>query len=126
MSDSIVLWCMCVVWGRARPVLIFGAALLVTTSGLNIANMIAQAGIQARRGIAYNGQDSEIIVTYGETSIGLAAAFMSLTSNLCATAIVGLKAWYAVLCTTYSVFLSIAGCIEGNSLCTSGLTTVVR
>ncbi|VDC05456.1 unnamed protein product [Peniophora sp. CBMAI 1063] len=93
MSDSIVLWRMGVVWERKRPILALGAALLITTLGLNIANIISKAGIQASRGIIYNDKDSEIIATYGETSIGLAAAFVSLASNFCATVLVGLKAW---------------------------------
>lgn len=114
MSDSIVLWRMVVVWERKRPILALGAALLVTTLGLNIANIVSEAGFQALpgdlfddqdsgiipddkdSGIIPNEKDSEIISTYGETSIGLAAAFVSLASNLCATALVGLKAWYDI------------------------------
>ena len=97
MSDSIVLWRMCVVWERAWPVLAFAAALLITTLGLNIANIVSQADFEATLKVTYNEQDSETLPTYGQTSIGLAAAFVSLTSNLCATALVGLKAWYATL-----------------------------
>ncbi|KZV59876.1 hypothetical protein PENSPDRAFT_376842 [Peniophora sp. CONT] len=97
MSDSIVLWRMCVVWERARAVLVVGAAMLVTTLGLNIANVVAEAklagiDIVTPEGFA-NDKDSEMIVIYGLQSVGLAAAFFSLASNLCATALVGLKIW---------------------------------
>ncbi|KZV59878.1 hypothetical protein PENSPDRAFT_760281 [Peniophora sp. CONT] len=98
MSDSIVLWRMCAVWERARTIFAFGAAMLVTTLGLNIANIVEQASLRLRHGqtlsgVTYNTKDFEVIVTYGSTSIGLAAAFVSLASNLCATALVGLKIW---------------------------------
>ncbi|KZV60073.1 hypothetical protein PENSPDRAFT_694593 [Peniophora sp. CONT] len=97
ISDSIVLWRMCVVWERARTVFVFGAAMLITTLGLNIANIVAEApfagfNIEGFAGFA-NDNDSEIIVTYGLQSVGLAAAFFSLASNTCATALVGLKIW---------------------------------
>ncbi|KZV60525.1 hypothetical protein PENSPDRAFT_593945 [Peniophora sp. CONT] len=82
MSDSVVLWRMCAVWENARPVIAFGAALLITTLVLNINNI--------------NANDSEIIPTYGAQYVGLAAAFVSLASNLCATILVGIKAWYAM------------------------------
>ena len=102
MSDSIVLWRMCVVWERARSVRIFSAALLVATLGLNIANivvikriMVDSHGFRAR-----NSRDSEIISTYGLTPIGLAAAFVSLASNFTATALVGFRFW----CVMYACF----------------------
>ncbi|KZV66935.1 hypothetical protein PENSPDRAFT_67793 [Peniophora sp. CONT] len=96
MSDSIVLWRMCAVWKNARPILIFGTVLLVTTTALNITNgivLVVGTADRAGSGIILNSKDSELLFTYGSNSIGLAAAFMSLISNLCATALVGLKAW---------------------------------
>ena len=95
MSDSIVLWRMCVVWNRSWRVLILGAALLVTTLGLNIANILSQENIVigGEQG-GLNNKDTEAIAIYGQTSVGLAAAFVSLSSNLCATVLVGVKAWY--------------------------------
>ncbi|KZV59879.1 hypothetical protein PENSPDRAFT_376882 [Peniophora sp. CONT] len=92
MSDSIVLWRMYVVWNRARPILAFGIAAFVTVLGLNIANIVGVADSRVFRGVV-NLKDSEFFVIYGITSIGLAAAFVSLASNLCATALVGLKIW---------------------------------
>ena len=85
---------MCVVWERALPVFVFGSALLVTTLGLNIANIVEQTTLHTSNGVVPNYQDTENIPTYGETSIGLAAAFVSLASNLCATVLVGVKTWY--------------------------------
>ncbi|KZV66946.1 hypothetical protein PENSPDRAFT_654467 [Peniophora sp. CONT] len=96
MSDSIVIWRMCVVWDRARPVLAFGSALLVTTLGLNIANIVVNARVRldiSASQIHENDHDTEIISTYGGNYLGLAAAFISLGSNLCATMLVGIKAW---------------------------------
>ncbi|KZV60071.1 hypothetical protein PENSPDRAFT_367569 [Peniophora sp. CONT] len=95
MSDSIVLWRMCAVWERAHTVFVFGAAMLVATFGLNIANIVEQAELHSGNRVVHgiNHKDVEIIVTYGQTLTGLAAAFLSLASNLCATALVGLKIW---------------------------------
>ena len=95
MSDSIVLWRMCVVWDRARSVRVFSAALLVATLGLNIANIVVleRITVNSRWFRVKNHRDSEIISTYGLTPIGLAAAFVSLASNFCATVLVGIKAW---------------------------------
>ncbi|KZV66929.1 hypothetical protein PENSPDRAFT_636336 [Peniophora sp. CONT] len=95
-SDTIVLWRVWIVWNKARPVFILGAAVLITTFGLNIASIATDAGLTLHgdsRRVSYNDNDSETFVIYGETSIGLAAAFVSLASNLCATALVALKIW---------------------------------
>ena len=91
----------------------FCVALLVVTLGLNIANV----GINARDWLVQvhesyassivpsNGKDSEFILTYGGTPIGLAAAFISLASNLCATMLVGVKAWYVTLTPSHASVL---------------------
>ncbi|KZV67790.1 hypothetical protein PENSPDRAFT_754676 [Peniophora sp. CONT] len=100
MSDSIVLWRMCVVWGKTLPVRAFAVMSLVATLGLNIANLVVEdhlflhptgpgVGLNKMR----NTHDPELLGTYGETPIGLAAAFASLASNTCATLLVAIKAW---------------------------------
>lgn len=97
MSDSVVLWRMCAVWENARPVIAFGASLLITTLVLNVNNIVIAAPEDT--GLTFtaeNTNDSEIIPTYGAQYVGLAAAFVSLASNLCATILVGIKAWYAM------------------------------
>ncbi|VDB85191.1 unnamed protein product [Peniophora sp. CBMAI 1063] len=96
LSDTIVLWRLCAVWEKRRPVIAFGLTLSVVILGLNVANV----GINAHEQIDFdtvkavngNSSDSEFIATYGSTAIGLAAAFISLGSNLCATILVGVKA----------------------------------
>ncbi|KZV59314.1 hypothetical protein PENSPDRAFT_595681 [Peniophora sp. CONT] len=90
MSDSIVLWRLYAVWDRARSILAFGLVLLITTFALNVANIVAEENPFAP---FVNDQDSEDVMTYGRRSVGLAAAFFSLASNMCATALVGLKIW---------------------------------
>ncbi|VDC02724.1 unnamed protein product [Peniophora sp. CBMAI 1063] len=96
LSDSIVLWRMSIVWERSRPVVILAAALITTTLGLNITNLIRNS---RNRDVVYNGQiydnvhDTEVVSTYGGDSVGLAAAFLSLASNLCATILVGVRVW---------------------------------
>ena len=115
MSDSIVLWRMCVVWDRARSVRILSAALLVATLGLNIANIVVleRITVNSRWFRVKNHRDSEIISTYGLTPIGLAAAFVSLASNFCATGLVGIKAWCVGtrvhICATFSLNLCVLG-----------------
>ncbi|KZV65165.1 hypothetical protein PENSPDRAFT_704516, partial [Peniophora sp. CONT] len=97
MSDAIVLWRMCVVWDKKRPALAFSTLLVVSTLALNIANIVLIAITTIRHKgsfILSNNRDSEqIFAIYGSNTIGLAAAFVSLASNLCATMFVGLKAW---------------------------------
>ncbi|VDC02727.1 unnamed protein product [Peniophora sp. CBMAI 1063] len=94
MSDSIVLWRMFVVWDRVRPVLALGATLIATTVGLNLANIV----INSRGRFAIYNEDhyenvhnTEVMATYGGNYVGLAAAFLSLMSNLSATVLVGIK-----------------------------------
>lgn len=98
MSDSIVLWRMCVVWERARPALAFAAVLLITILGLNVTNIVVLersfVDFPVSSAITFNPLDLENTPTYGATSIGIAAAFVSLASNVCATALVASKAWY--------------------------------
>lgn len=98
MSDSVVLWRMCVVWGNARIAIAFGAVLLATALGLNITNIIASAREELLGSISgpQKIDDVELISTYGTQYVGLAAAFVSLAGNLCATMLVGVKAWYAM------------------------------
>ncbi|KZV59880.1 hypothetical protein PENSPDRAFT_376926 [Peniophora sp. CONT] len=91
LSDAIVLWRMYIVWDRARFTVALSAALISTTSALAIANLVGLAGV-VNNG-TNNMLDSEVLPTFGANSIGLAAAYMSLASNVCATLLVGLKAW---------------------------------
>ena len=97
MSDAIVLWRMCAVWENKRWIIAVAAMLVVTTVRLNIANLVF-VGTGLCGGCvtneAWNTQDSDVLTTYGRNSIGLAAAFISLASNLSATLLVGLKALY--------------------------------
>ena len=97
MSDAIVLWRMGAVWENKRWIIAFAAMLVVTTVRLNIANLVF-VGTGLFGGFvtnaAWNTQDSEVLTTYGRNSIGLAAAFISLASNLSATLLVGLEALY--------------------------------
>lgn len=90
MSDSIVLWRMSVVWGRARSVVVLGIGLHITTLGLNVANLVRDT---ITLGFSRNKQDTELVSTFGTSKTGLAVVFMSLLSNLCATILVGVKVW---------------------------------
>lgn len=84
---------MWIVWDKARFTLILSIAFVLTTAALAIANLMELAGLSAGLSTG-NKLDSEVIPTFGDNSIGLAAAFMSLASNVCATGLVGLKVWY--------------------------------
>ena len=92
LSDAIVLWRMCIVWGKKRPFVAFGTTMLAATFGLNVANIVWIAG-HVWKGEIENPADTENVATYGISTIGIAAAFMSLASNLSATILVGVKAW---------------------------------
>ena len=113
MSDSIVLWRMCVVWDRARLVCVLALTMLVATLGIVIANLVlgihalnAGSGDSSDPATDGNTSHSEIVSSYAENHFGLVAAFalLTLVSNLCATAFVARKAWYAL-----SMRLGIAG-----------------
>lgn len=84
---------MCIVWDMSRLVRVFAAALLITTFGLNVATIYIAANLSPNVFYNLNDDDSELNAIYGGTSIGLAAAFVSLASNLCATVLVALKVW---------------------------------
>ncbi|KZV60428.1 hypothetical protein PENSPDRAFT_760003 [Peniophora sp. CONT] len=94
LSDAVVLWRMCLVWERARPVVALGAGLIAATLGVNITSSV----VIARRlldptPVTENNSDWALLFSYGTKYVGLAGAFMSLASNLCATVLVGVKAW---------------------------------
>ena len=91
LSDAIVLWRMCTVWDKRRFTITLSVVLVVTTTALAIANLVGLSGIAG--GGTGNLLDSEVLPTFGDNSIGLATAFMSLASNVCATVLVALKAW---------------------------------
>lgn len=96
------MWRMCVVWDRTRTICAFATVLLLTNLGLNIANfvVIPQYGRNFEEPSnllpSENLKDSEVIDTYGGSYVGLASAFVSLASNLCATMLVGTKFWYVI------------------------------
>ncbi|VDB85220.1 unnamed protein product [Peniophora sp. CBMAI 1063] len=98
ISDSIVLWRMCIVWEKNRLILTFAVILLVTTLALNITNIAGEGmyslnTLGGTHGPARNGKDTEFhAMTYAGNNIGLSAAFTSLMSNACATILVGIKA----------------------------------
>ncbi|KZV72060.1 hypothetical protein PENSPDRAFT_375554 [Peniophora sp. CONT] len=97
ISDIIVLWRMCIIWDRKRTVVIFAAILAATTVALNIVNAVyiwdADHFRPSAASITTDTTNSEIIPTFGASSIGVAAAFTSLASNVSATALIGWKAW---------------------------------
>ena len=104
LSDCIVIWRACVVWDKSRPVVAFGAALVVTVLGLNIGNFVylfyPPPGYRGPSGYAVKGEHGvyptvgqEDVGIFDVTSLGFAAIFMSLVNNVCATILVGLKAW---------------------------------
>ena len=98
MSDAVVLWRMCIVWDRKRLVICFGAALSVITLGLNVANVIDTAVLHASWGSSASFDHENVVEVFGQSPVGLAAVFMSLLSNACATTLVGLKAWRVEAC----------------------------
>ncbi|VDC02936.1 unnamed protein product [Peniophora sp. CBMAI 1063] len=94
LSDSVVLWRMCAVWSMARPALSFSGLLMMALLALNIANIIAVSDPELEAtGITHNVHDSELIWTFGQSSLGQAVVFMSMGSNISATFLVALKAW---------------------------------
>ena len=105
-----MLWRMCAVWGGARPALGLAGALLVATFALNLGNVIVETRAYLGHdsaGVNYNIYDSANFTTYGGNYIGIAAALVSLASNLCATVLVGVKVWFVfhgtiALCQSHS------------------------
>ncbi|KZV60388.1 hypothetical protein PENSPDRAFT_694313 [Peniophora sp. CONT] len=93
-SDIIVLWRMCVVWDNSRPAIIFGVLLAVMSLALNVANLIAEgSNIIVHLGVEDPFDFTEYSPAYDTTALGFFSGFASLASNLCATCIVGWKAW---------------------------------
>ena len=85
---------MCAVWSNSRIVLAFAAVAALGTSALNIANLIWLSATQKDVfSASVSTTDTEVVPIYGLSHVSLAAAFISLASNVCATFLVGLKAW---------------------------------
>ncbi|KZV67777.1 hypothetical protein PENSPDRAFT_653789 [Peniophora sp. CONT] len=96
MSDSIVLWRMCVVWDRAWAVLALSTFFFLAILGLNLANIVELAGFDGFNFWFFdslNRNDDEIVATYGKVTVGIGAAFVSLASNLSATVLVWIRIW---------------------------------
>ncbi|VDC05465.1 unnamed protein product [Peniophora sp. CBMAI 1063] len=96
ISDAVVLWRMCVVWDKRPAILGFGAILVATTIGLNVANIVGEGRISDRGTILVghgNPLSENLFRIYSLGSIGLVTVFVSLVSNFCATVLVGVKAW---------------------------------
>ncbi|KZV65250.1 hypothetical protein PENSPDRAFT_551744, partial [Peniophora sp. CONT] len=92
--DMIVLWRMCIVWDKSRWTLALAAGLSLVTFALNVTNIVRVRHLDLVPNIDFPRiEDTEVFATFGQTTIGLAAAFMSLSSNVCATVLVGAKAW---------------------------------
>ncbi|KZV65335.1 hypothetical protein PENSPDRAFT_134212 [Peniophora sp. CONT] len=90
LSDTIVLWRTYIVWDKSRRVLIFGATLILATFCMTLANIIVVAG---GFGVPLHYEDQERVVTFGQNQLGLAAVYLSLASNVCATSLVALRTW---------------------------------
>ncbi|VDB98898.1 unnamed protein product [Peniophora sp. CBMAI 1063] len=93
MSDIVVLWRVCAVWDRKRSILRLSAALIIATIGLNLVNIIDTAILHTSWGTPGSTDYENIVEIYGQSPVGLAAVFMSLASNICATTLVGFKVW---------------------------------
>lgn len=81
-----------VVSSQNRRVLGLPTFLIASTLGLNMSNFIQLTPGGNHSRVLVNHADPEAIPIFGIHSAGLAAVFMSLASNLCATVVVGLKA----------------------------------
>lgn len=91
----IVLWRMCIVWDKSRWTIALAAGLSLVSFALNVTNIRQIRGSDPFPNNALTRvEDKESFATFGQTTIGLAAAFMSLFSNVCATVLVGAKTWY--------------------------------
>ena len=115
---------MCIVWGKTRSACALAIALLVVNAGLNVVDVVLVI-----RGLVFFKSPPRTrfgtLSKYGQSWIGVAAAFfaVSMASNLCATLLVGLKAWYVdEIPGPKFVCISArgSGCIEGRFLRTSG------
>ncbi|KZV67778.1 hypothetical protein PENSPDRAFT_41925 [Peniophora sp. CONT] len=99
MSDSIVLWRMCVIWERARFACAFAAALLFAALSVSIANIVLLVRALGTYNVSNASNtrdgDSEIISAHSQHDAGLVTTLFVLTlaSNLSATMLVALKAW---------------------------------
>jgi len=89
LSDAIVLWRACVVWKKNKYIVTFSVFLVIATAAFCAVNIIVIAPAQ-------DGTLSETVYdqpAFSDTAYGSAALFMSLVSNMCATLLIGYKAW---------------------------------
>ncbi|VDB91302.1 unnamed protein product [Peniophora sp. CBMAI 1063] len=90
LSDTIVLWRTYIVWDKSRCILLFAAALVFTTTSMILANIVALA---SSLDTLLTYFDEERVATFGKTQFGIAALYLSLASNLCATILVAARVW---------------------------------
>ncbi|KAI1791474.1 hypothetical protein LXA43DRAFT_889216 [Ganoderma leucocontextum] len=92
LGDAIVCWRACVLWHRSRIVKGVCIAFLLTTFGKQLTSpftCVPSGNSSLDRHAVGTGS------MYGGFSYGVAASALSFSTNLCATVLVGYKAWEA-------------------------------
>ena len=109
---------MWIIWSKRRSLLVLSGTLVAATVGnelssdttistttqriilaLCVANVVVEQAIFVDPNWArtLSTTRGSLSLTFGTNALALAALFTSLSSNVIATALIGLKAWYALL-----------------------------
>ncbi|VDB92099.1 unnamed protein product [Peniophora sp. CBMAI 1063] len=95
LSDVVVFWRMWVVWSKRRILLVVSAVFVLATTVLCIGNIFVEQAIFTSpdwvRALSTSRDSLEL--SFGANAFGLAALFTSLSSNVLATALIGIKTW---------------------------------
>ncbi|KAM5536749.1 hypothetical protein V8D89_009588 [Ganoderma adspersum] len=93
LGDAIVCWRACVLWHRSRLVKGICIAFLLTTFALGIVDTRFTCAPSNNSFLDRNAVGTGSM--YSGVSSGVAASVLSFSTNLCATVLVGYKAWEA-------------------------------
>ena len=93
MSDSVVLWRMCIVWDRTRLIVIFAGIMTFLNTLFPLLSVLAPRCFGFYDALPTTPMLQEKSVYGSQNVASSVAAFMSLSCNVCATALVGLRVW---------------------------------
>ncbi|KZV64935.1 hypothetical protein PENSPDRAFT_614682 [Peniophora sp. CONT] len=96
LSDSIVLWRMCVLWAKKRSLVIISCVLISATLAMSIGNIVVSVKSVYNSGISISDptfQSQAFAILGKATPFWIAELALSWATNVFATSMIAIKAW---------------------------------